>query len=438
MVFLSINNIYSLCRRWRFTILPIIFMTVCLGTVAYAQEQRNAESLLQNDFTFTPPPHLVNTKQTDNILFKQGYLDVTLYNGWKENENSTANPVDKTGVKDSTVALQKALDDAVDYRLTAYFPVGTYKVSDTLHFVKKYGGGLLHRFSTTLVGERKGDQRAIIRLKNNANGFTEEFSKPSQYKPVFDVWRKRHPVSFATAANKLCNKMFCGPLDEVCENKDGSIKECVPGDTVKLNSQYSTGFLQRIQGIEINIGSGNKGAVGLRFSAAQDSHIEDVRIVAKDSFAGFYGLPSRTSAGAVNIEVRGGKYGVYIPNYNAGSVIVGAVFRNQSIAAIHTEGFVPLSVVGFNIEKEASPALDLMDTKSERGGHRGTVSLIDGRVRVRKGGVAFKNNTSPAGKNLYIRNVYVKGTDELVVSGDRAPITGGGSGSRSRSTQIVI
>jgi hypothetical protein len=414
-----INSQFS---RWRFTVLPIIFMIVWLCAVAHAQEQEDQKkNLLLNGFTFTVPPHLDITNQTNNPLFRQGYLDVTLYNGWKD-EDGNPHLVDKSGKKDSTVALQKALDDAVDYRLTAYFPVGKYKVSDTLHFVKKYRGGLLHRFSTTLVGEKRGDKRAIIRLKNGAIGFND----PEQIKPVLDVWRKRHPVKFGTPGNKLCDGILCGPGDRVCKKDESTYRLCAPGEEGVSNEQYSTGYWQRIQGIEIDCGKRNKGAVGLRFSAAQDSHIEDVIIFARDSFAGFYGLPSRTSAGAANIEVRGGEYGIYIPRYDAGSIIVGAVFRNQKTAAIHSEGFVPVSVVGFDIEKEAGPVVDLIESEGKGVGHRGTLSLIDGRVGVRKGGIAFKNDQSAGGKNLYLRNVYVKGTDELVISDSRAPITGEG------------
>jgi hypothetical protein len=43
----------------------------------------------------------------------------------------------------------------------------------------------------------------------------------------------------------------------------------------------------------------------------------------------------------------------------------------------------------------------------------GTMNLLDGRVKIVKGGAAFNN---PDGKNLYIRNVYIAGTDELIAT----------------------
>jgi hypothetical protein len=311
---------------------------------------------------------------SDNDLFKKGYLDVTLYNGWQ------GNPVDPKGVKDSTVALQKALDDAHDYQLTAYFPSGTYLVSDTLHFVKKYGGGLRHRFSTTLVGSTQG-KRPVIRLKDNAKGFND----PNQAKPILAVWRLREPAPFGTPGNKVGDPEGGG------------------------NAQFATGYLQRIQGIEIHCGSANAGAIGLFFRAAQNSYIQDVNIIATGAFAGFYGIPSRTSAGAANIKVEGGQYGIYLPDYDAGSIIVGAVLHHQVIEAIHTENFAPISVVGFDIIKDNGPVISLI----KGSGSKGTMNLLDGRVKIVKGGAAFDN---PDGRNLYIRNVYVTGSDELIAT----------------------
>src|ERR1700759_5583104 len=67
----------------------------------------------------------------NNPWIKRGVLDVTLYDGWE------GNAVDPTGVKDSTKALQKAIDDARDFEFVALFPAGTYKISDTLNCMKR-------------------------------------------------------------------------------------------------------------------------------------------------------------------------------------------------------------------------------------------------------------------------------------------------------------
>jgi hypothetical protein len=77
------------------------------------------------------PAHVKATGQADSPLLKLGVLDVTLYNGWE------GHAVDPTGEKDSTKALQKAIEDARDSALVVFFPSGTYKVSDTLNCMKK-------------------------------------------------------------------------------------------------------------------------------------------------------------------------------------------------------------------------------------------------------------------------------------------------------------
>ena len=50
-----------------------------------------------------------------NALLKKGLLDVTLYDGWE------GNAVDPTGARDSTKALQQAINDARDHALVVFF-----------------------------------------------------------------------------------------------------------------------------------------------------------------------------------------------------------------------------------------------------------------------------------------------------------------------------
>lgn len=72
------------------------------------------------------PPHIIDIAAEDNPRVKAGYLDATLYDGWN------GNTVDPNGTRDSTAALQKALQDGYDYAFAVYLPAGTYLVSDTL------------------------------------------------------------------------------------------------------------------------------------------------------------------------------------------------------------------------------------------------------------------------------------------------------------------
>jgi hypothetical protein len=317
---------------------------------------------------FDPPPYLEEIGATRNRLFKLGYLDVTWYDGWE------GHPVDPTGKKDSTIALQKAIDNGYDYQLAVFFPTGIYTVSDTLRVVKKRA-----RFATyhcnTLVGSREGT-RPVIRLTPNAPGFGD----PSKPKPVVWVWTNREGY----------NLPFGAPAREF------SIEE---------GQQWlSMGFMQSVDNfiVDCNGLRGNSGAIGLRFGAAQASDIHDVKVIATGAFAGIYDIPSRSSAGAANIEVEGGRYGLYLDS-GASSVIVGAVLRNQTEAALHCTQFPPIAVVGFHIVKEFGPVITIQQDGWSRA--VGTISLMDGIIELAKGGVAFDDSQ---GKNFYVRNVYMR------------------------------
>ncbi|MCP4406190.1 MAG: hypothetical protein GY807_00180 [Gammaproteobacteria bacterium] len=323
---------------------------------------------------FDPPPYLKKIGATRNRLFKLGYLDVTWYDGWE------GHSVDPTGKKDSTIALQKAIDDGYDYQLAVFIPAGTYTVSDTLRVIRKRA-----RFATyhgnTLVGSRKGAQ-PIIRLAPNAQGF----DNPNKPKPVVWVWTNREGD----------NRSFGTPASEFSTNSK--------------HHWTTMGFMQSVSNLTIDCNGlkGNTGAIGLQFGAAQASDIHDVKVIATGAFAGFYNIPSRSSAGAANIEVEGGRYGLYLDR-GASSVIVGAILRNQTQAALYCKQFVPIAMVGFHIIKESGPVITL-----SHGGYSravGTISLMDGIIELGKGGTALDNS---AGKNLYARNVYVKGTNQIV------------------------
>ncbi|MBN1673150.1 MAG: hypothetical protein JXR37_19040 [Kiritimatiellae bacterium] len=324
---------------------------------------------------FTPPPHLEKTGAATNRLVKLGYLDVTAYDGWE------GHPVDPTGAKDSTDALQKAIDDAYDYQLAVFFPAGVYTISDTLRVVKKRS-----RFAgwhgTTVVGSRKGT-RPVIRLEAKAPGF----GNPEKPKPMMWFWcnSEDHNRPFGAAG-----------------------REFDPG-----NLQDNMGFNQSIENItfDCNGPAGNAGAIGLHFGGAQGSSICDVNVIATGAYAGFRDIPSRSSAGAANIAVEGGRYGLYLKE-GAGSFIAGAALRNQTEAALYSTQFVPIAVAGFHIVKERGPAISLADMSWGTSG--GSISLMDGIIEIGHGGGPALDNT--AGRNFYARNVFVKGTDELVRS----------------------
>jgi len=102
-------------------------------------------------------------------LAEWGFLDVT------------AAPflADPTGQSDSTRALQQAIVSAREHQLVAFFPPGTYLVSDTLECVQTRHDPLTQQvlrsrrgrdWPCVLMGSRRGPKRPVIRLADHAPG----------------------------------------------------------------------------------------------------------------------------------------------------------------------------------------------------------------------------------------------------------------------------
>ncbi len=331
---------------------------------------------------------------TQDPLYAKGYLKVTLYPG-VSNSNSNAGT--------TTDGINQALKDARTYGFAVYFPAGTYLVNDTLkaHTATGSGGGT---HGIVMMGSTSG-ARPVIKLAGMSS---------------FDDYQ--HPkvvVEFKNFSNVTA-----------MNNEDGT-KE-VPNQ----------GYESMIRGIDINCNAvktgtspRNRGAIGLYMNLAQECSIENVKITATDAHTGIRGLPAR-GWGAVNIEIEGGDYG--IDTYpdplspataslaNLGSVVVGAKLSNQMISAIRHTGH-PLTVVGFEITTPSnSGAAIKMATEGSTDAHAGALALVDGKITLLGtfSGVAAIDN-SLALRNLYVRNVYVTGTNNLVKSNSVSSVSGG-------------
>ncbi len=288
-----------------------------------------------------------------------GYLDVTNYAG-----------VDPSGNKDSTVGLQKAIDDAAKGSLIAFFPSGTYKISKTLDGANGRGNRKCgaHINSVVLIGSKRG-LRPTIRLADNSPGF----NNPDRPVPVVHIYRwkpkgERPPCSFSNG----------------------------------------------LRGIDINVGKGNPGAIGLKFGGAQESFLEDVRIYATGGFAGISSIPGRGMASA-NLEVEGGQYGLYLHssfNGHLGSSVAGIVMRNQTKRAIYAGVWGGLVVTGFRIEADQGPVVETMGNAS----NPGNLVLLDGSIELAKPGLAINN---PGGASVHVRNLFTKGVKGLAKSKGR-------------------
>ena len=138
------------------------------------------------------------------------------------------------GVSDDTAALQRALNDNVGWHRVLFFPKGTYLVSATLTWPKKFAGhdnwGM-----TMLRGEDR--EKTVLRLKDGT--FTD--------------------------ATKPTAIMWCGGF--------GS----------------ADWFHNYVENLTFDVGSRNPGAVGLQFYSNNTGAVRDCRFVAGDG-SGVVGL----------------------------------------------------------------------------------------------------------------------------------------------------
>ncbi|WP_208403100.1 glycosyl hydrolase family 28-related protein [Paenibacillus sp. BK720] len=295
-----------------------------------------------------------------NAYALDGLLDVTAapYNA------------DPTGAVDATAAIQNAVNDGFAYNMQVFFPAGTYKVSDTIEAYIPHGQMTEARVGNYLVGATTGSERPVIKLKDNSVGF-DDVNGPyatvdgsHHIKPVIHFWRE---------------------------------------DDVDLGTEKpNESFDNVIRGIDFDLGL-NPGAVAIRHQSCEGSAIEDVYINATNAFAGIFDIIG--SGGSItNIEVEGGKYGVYAENSQPAPLITGIKLEQQTEAAIFYNGKSPLTVVGFHITKPAGPVITV-GKQADGTESSGNISLVDGSVRLStlQSNATIIQNTD---RSVYLRNVY--------------------------------
>jgi hypothetical protein len=257
---------------------------------------------------------------------------------------------DPSGKADCTGSLQNALNDAEKTGMAVYLPVGRYLVSDTLQAKQN--------INTPMIRGAASGARATIRLADDAPGFGD-VKKP---KPVIEFMRVRN------------------------------------GKRRKPNVHFD----QTIVSVDLELGKGNAGAIGLDHQGAQGCVTEDVHIDATGGFAGFRGV-SGSGGGAAHISVRGGLYGLYIAGLGEGQrngsqpapVISDLRLTGQTRRSIYGDGLGPLTLVAAEID---GPGIEIASH-----GHAwdGALNVVDSVVRKRGNGPAISGN-----RPVYLSRVY--------------------------------
>lgn len=317
----------------------------------------------------------INLKIPDKLekspLASLGLVDVT-------EEPFLADP---DGKRDSTNAIQAAINFARDHQMVCFFPLGIYLISDTLQCIQnnyrrsngKIVGG--RNFPCVLMGSRGGKRPRIILMPRSPG-----FQDPKRPKYIIHFWaRKRNDPS-------------------------------IPQPNISMN--------QMLTGIDITIGKGNPGAVAVRMRAAQGSGVEDCTIDAGHGLTGIEG-GSGSGGSFANITIIGGQTGLDLRQTQPAPTIVGITLIGQKHAAIVYEGRQSLCAVGVNIDFSGKgPAVIALS-----GGRRpatAQVCIMDSVINFeRPGGTGIS-----AAKSLYLNNVYFRNAGKAVSNPDGSEIPG--------------
>jgi hypothetical protein len=191
---------------------------------------------------------------------------------------------DKTGVADSTAALQAALNAFPNGNRIIYLPNGTYRVSNTL----RWGG----------LGSGGNEQKRII----------------------------------------LQGQSRDGTIVKLIDNCAGFTSSATPKEVIWTGVKPAQRFRNAIRNLTIDTGSGNAGAVGVRFIANNQGGVFDVLIKSGDG-VGVTGLDMAYTdeIGPLmvkNVEVRGFAVGVRTANS-----VNSMTFENLTLSGQSTFGF---------------------------------------------------------------------------------------------------
>ncbi len=304
---------------------------------------------------------------------------------------------DPTGVSDSITAINNCIEDGRTQRRPVWFSAGaTYRVTDTVRLGMWDSGDTLN-----IHGGRLGGGRPTIVLDDGATGF----GNSSDPRPV------------------VCLRLFP-------DATDGDW----PSDPLDETSPYTgqANIVFYFEWFNINITTGaNAGAVGMYAPGAQRCAMADVHINATGGYRGLWGALGRNSPVA-NLKITGGVQPLRNDSSSrsressAGSMIAGLEIVPEAATQvlIESDDPLPMVIVGFDIERSSSG--NLVDVVSgSRTGYRSVV-FIDGIFRS-GGGTVVDNG---GGKNIYLRNCYVTGTNDLVQSGSESTITAAGTWKR--------
>ena len=321
-------------------------------------------------------------KQVGNKrLASLGYIDVT----------ATPFDADSSGKKDCTKALQAALDFARNNQMVSFFPPGTYLVSDTINlaqgFVRNEQGAVIEAggYPYVLHGSRIGASRPVIVLAPSSSGF----DNPGNPRPVVYFWKR---------ANKNPEKQSTA-------------------------SEYR----QMLVNIDVRIGKGNPGAIGIHAAGAEGCGVQDCTVYAGDGHCGIRGAAGGGGSHA-GVTVIGGTIGMDCTITHRTPTLTGIRLINQKRTALIAAARPTLTIVGCEIETAGEgPAVQTVVVKATKGEFTSWLSLIDTSIRYT--GRSPKTFTAvETVSSLYCRNLFVGRVGRAIALGDTKTLDGNTEG----------
>jgi hypothetical protein len=343
----------------------------------------------------------------DQPLIADGRIDVT-----KPPFNA-----DPGGAKDVTKAINEAIYFARHHKLAVWFPAGRYRVSDTLGAVSGWFDERSFKllpysevWPCVLMGPSEGG-RAVLVLDNNAPGFSD----PRKPKTVLQFGAR------------------------VYNNPSEARKRTDNGAAVLYNSM--------LRNIDIEIGTGNPGAIALDLRGAEGSNVQDCTLRVGDGYAGFMGgLGSGGYQCGVTIE--GGRFGM-IAQPRETPVLVGFHFIDQSECALTYSDRGALSAVGCSFKsRHPIPFIQHHDGTGvnpdaqrralpKRAGGLGQVAVFDSVLEY-TGGNALKTPAIESNAPLYLRNCFFRGAGSLVRSAFHGQAIGTAGDGWARAVEVAL
>lgn len=295
---------------------------------------------------------------------------------------------DPSGKEDATKAIQRAVEFARDHQMVTFFPAGDYRISGTLTCMQNYylrQNGAINgapNFPCVLMGSRRDPRRrARLVLAPRSPGFGDPRG------PRFVVHYTNRSI----------------------EKHDPEMP------------QSNISFSQLFMDLDIVIGEGNAGAIGIRIQAAEGSGLQNVTIDATHGLGGMRGAPG-SGGYCHNLAVVGGEFGIdtrgWPPEFKEDGTgtqptpTLSAVrLLDQRGPALINKSRGPLIGIGWEIRcPHAGPAV-----RVERGypsaPFNGSLALIDSKISFT--GEAPADLAVETQRSILFHNVYVRGVRKV-------------------------